>query len=115
MDHLFRHRISYRTLKKEWEKFYNIPFPDVPKDERLRDLFADLVLIDTETAGIVSSYLINKRVDNKLLTINDEFNSKINSFIPDDALQEKELSVLKNYKGILDRLLYMIISIENNK
>lgn len=115
MDYLFHHRISYRTLKKEWEKFYNIPFPDVPKDERLRDLFADLVLIDTETAGIVSSYLINKRVDKKLLTINNEFNSRINSFIPDDALQEKELSVIKYRKDMLDRLLNMIIYIENNK
>ncbi len=102
------------TLKKEWEEFEELPFPDTPKDHRLNELFADLVLIDGETAGIISSFLHGTKVDKTWIYIDDEFNKKLNTFKPMDPATERIWNTMRSYKDKLDRMVNILLAIYDN-
>ena len=99
------------ALKKEWDEFQALPFPEGPKDETLTDLFADLVLEDGEIAGIVTSFLQDKKVDKKRIYINEELNKKLQSYEPtDDTLQISKRELIER-KERQDRLIKLVLEL----
>lgn len=107
--------IKIEEIIREFDNFKKLPFPEAPEDDSLDDLYADLVEIDGYTAGIVASYINGKRIDKKLICVDDEFNKKINLIKATITDSEKELVQLKNYKNRLDILIKMIEKLYNDK
>ncbi len=99
------------TLEKEWDEFYVLPFPEKPEDEALADLFADLVLEDGEIAGIVKSYLQGKKIDKKLIYINEDLNKRLQSYSPPDAASRVSQQDLIERKKRLDRLAKLVLEL----
>jgi ADP-ribose pyrophosphatase len=99
------------TLEKEWDEFYLLPFPERPKDEALADLYADLVLEDGEIAGIVKSFLQGKKVDKKLIYINEDLSKKLQNYRPSDSASRLSLQDLIARKKRLDKLAKLVLEL----
>jgi ADP-ribose pyrophosphatase len=98
------------VLKKEWTNYRELPFPHNPKDARLADLFADLVLEDGEIAGIVTQFLQGKKVDKNRVYINEELNKKLQAFEPADDSGQIARRELIEYKSRLDKLIQLVLA-----
>ena len=92
MEHSSPPETNIEALKKEWDDLYKYPFPPIPEDEYLNELFAELALTDTFNAGIVSSFLKGKKVDRMLITIDTELNEKLSSYQPQSKEAKKGAS-----------------------
>jgi hypothetical protein len=104
--------ISMKDLKKEWEYFLEFPFPKFPNEEKYGDLFAELVEIDGFIAGIIQSLLKGKNTDRKLVQVNDEFNTRLDTLKPSDSDPGfADWIAIKNRKDELDKMIKMVISL----
>jgi hypothetical protein len=115
MENLSRSGTTKDTLKKEWSNFVNIPFPKSPKNNRLKKIFPEFVQWDGHVAGIVSSFLKGKKVDKKIIYIDESINIVLSSIMPKDSDEEKELLVFREYKKKLDLLINLVLKLYENE
>ena len=109
MEHSSPPETNIEALKKEWDDLYKYPFPPIPEDEYLNELFAELALTDTFNAGIVSSFLKGKKVDRMLITIDTELNEKLSSYQPQSKEAKKILQSMKERKAKLDKMISLVL------
>ncbi|KEK24876.1 hypothetical protein [Bacillus gaemokensis] len=89
--------------------FVKEPFPDCPEDDKLDDIYSELVEYDSFVAGLVSSFLCGKRLNKKFLQNDDAINLKLKQH-KDNLIQPDEDGVqqLIMYKQKLDNLMRML-------
>ena len=102
---------NMNTLKKEWEEFCLIPFPDLPEDDYLHELYAELDQIDTHIAGIVTSFMHRHKVDKKLIYIDDDYNKKLDAYVPTDTKSKNIKTIMKERKSKLDNLTKIVLNL----
>jgi len=98
-------------LKKAWDEFHALPFPEHPQDEVLADLYADLVLENREIAGVVKSLLQGKEINKTQLFLNDDLNKKLHNYSPPDNTLRKSQQNLIEYKNRLDKMVKLILEL----
>ena len=106
--------VTEEMLEKEWDEFYVLPFPGAPKDVVLADLYADLVLEDGETAGIVKSFLQGRKVDKKLIYINEDLNKRLKNYQPPDEASRLAQQALIERKNRLDKMAKMVLKLHED-
>jgi len=102
---------NLETLKREWDEFFSLPFPKSPAEDKLADLFADLVLYDGHVAGIVTSFLKGKKVDKKLIYVDETLNINLQSYKPLDLATQKSQQQLIEYKNRVDRMVKLVLEL----
>ncbi|WP_047153900.1 hypothetical protein [Aneurinibacillus tyrosinisolvens] len=105
MENSSRSGIDYHTLVAKFEDFKRLPFPEAPQDDDLYDIFTDLVEYDSHIAGLVTSFLNNKKINRKFVNKNNEIENKISSL---SEKQNQEVSEIKTYKNKLDNLVDLL-------
>jgi uncharacterized protein YhaN len=103
---------NWVALQKEWDNHMKLPFPDSPDDEKLDDLHGDLVLYDAHIAGIVSSLLFSgRKVDKKLVYVDEILNKKLDSFKPSSSKPElfAQWKAVRDYKDEVDKLAKLVL------
>lgn len=95
-------------LKKEYDEFKKLKFPDSPAEDGLSNLFAELVLFDGYIAGLVSSYLKSNKSDFDLIFMDYNFN-KLLKTVDGDSNYVKDMVERKKH---LDNLIKIITEIE---
>jgi argininosuccinate synthase len=100
-----------KKLEDNWEIFKKMRMPPA-----MADLKEELTLIDTQIAGLVSTYLSSGSLLLEDIKVNDHvFNKKLNEYQTNDAHEEEILNEYKEYKYELDNLLdLLIICLSNN-
>jgi ADP-ribose pyrophosphatase len=99
------------TLKQEWDELQAVPLPKPPDDEPLADLFADLVLENGETGGIVTSFLSGKKVDKSIIFLDEDLNRRLQSYQPRDSASRQTQQELIAWKNRLDRLVKLVLDL----
>lgn len=91
-------------LKRKYEEFLNMRFPH-NNDVALENLFMELAELDTGIAGVISSYIKNKKIKYPHIIIQSKiFNEKINNWL--DKENKDYISMKKYWEH-----LYMLIII----
>ena len=98
-------------LKIAWERFRHLPFPEHPnQNDTLKDLFADLVLIDGEAAEFVMWFLKGGKPLTKRIHIDEDYNSRLESSKPTDPDELKDWRAMKRYKTEIDKLITLLLA-----
>lgn len=87
-------------VKKQYEIFEKIPFPNSPDRENVEhaSTFADLALLDANMAGIIHSYL-SVAIDEEKKELFFRLKSELKTFL--DSHKDKEDEIVKYFKELL--------------
>ena len=103
MENLLHFGIDKKAVEGQYNKILKIAFPQVPKDDMLYDLYAELVEIDGYIMGVVSTYLKSGEIKVQNLTCDESFVEIYEQL----NLQSKELEEILRYKKELDELVFL--------
>lgn len=103
--------IKKKRLIEKYQKLKGLSFPELPENDDLYDLYAELVLIDGHIAGLVSSYLKGNKINLELLHVDGEFN-KLVTELKEKKHEMNGLSVYLKYKEKIDELIRIIETLE---
>ena len=100
--------IKYDLLKEQFNKVWNKPFPQLPEDDSLDDLFADLVEMDGYIVGAVSTYLKKGEKRFKSLVCDKKFNQLCREI----TTHTEDFEEIMQYKKELDKLVSIYEDLE---
>lgn len=103
--------IELKKIKIAYDKFRKIPFPEPPIDDNLYDLYSELVEFDAYIAGLISSFINGKKINNCDLYIDEKMMKKLINFETNNKQTKKELSVYLNYTNKLNDLINETLNI----
>ncbi|MEK9150298.1 MAG: hypothetical protein AAB267_09695 [Candidatus Desantisbacteria bacterium] len=95
-------------LRKKFEEFRRIPFPNRSENDELCDILFDLVELDGHIAGLVSSYLSGGIIKKELVFIDEGLNARLENFVLSSEDEAKTVEEYKKYKAYLDELVQIL-------
>ena len=107
IDKLGHFGIELKKLQEAYAKFKKIPFPDCPNEDKLYDLYVEIVDFDSYIAGLISSYLKGGKINKTALYFDEKILENLKAFSSSNPKDKKEINLYINYMYELKNIIYM--------